>query len=491
MIKRIFERLEKIEISAFASISIVFLIAIARYVMEVLLSVPGNGELEYNRLSLVVFNPFASFYFSLFLYFLVGQKLFLKKISYAPILIGLLLALLPPLVDGVIFNEKPEYFYPEPNLLFLDEGMSKGELFAIYLGILLFGAYIQIRRNGKYVLFPALFFAWFVLQLFASVHPALATGAFPDIIQNLPFTKGLAEMSKTHTAIIFFATRFLLFVPALFYLDRDFRRFALYRASRFFLFAALSFFAISLFKIPALIAAVLFFANGVAFLMLFMLNTRGDETEDRVNKRPFFSISALTWLFVPIMLLASFVLLYMANVPSSIFGVLALEIAISVLYNAPFKLKNFFVLAYAVEGLMFALIFISYAIAVVPWSWGVAEKFAVCLAVFSMGCALKDYKDVAGDRKAGVRTAFTVLGGSAAEKFWLGFRVLLVTGPIFFIALESGILPFSQCMLNAFFALAAGYVLFSAKLEREQLVNYYIVLFSAWLLASGVIAAYY
>lgn len=472
MLGSFFAKLESIKTPAHAAAMLIFSTGVVRYFAESLVS----GSM-YSR-PLEILDTFV-FYIPVFLYFLAGQKFFLGYLSYTPILFGFLIAFFPPIIDFLLRSD-PVYFYPEINLLLLSEQMSPGEVIAIYSAILVFATYISMRKNNVVFFLPAAIFAWGIAQLFASVHPHILSATVADLVYDFDL---LSRSTTILWLIAHFSTRLLLVLAALSYLDADFLKFVFYRSSRIFLFAALSLFAISIFRTPFIETLAIFTSAFLMYLLVFVLNTRGDEREDRVNKRPSFQINLLTPIVLLLFFGVSLVTLYTMNI-LAMYSLL-FAFVFPMLYNAPFKLKRFFPLSYMIEGAGFSLLFISYALGDLQLSAGLAWKFALCFSIFAIGSIVKDYKDIPGDKAAGVQTIFTILDKKSSEKFWLFFRIALIIGAIFFVIFEKGALSALSMAVSLMFAASAAYLLFFGKFTKEQIVDGYISLFAALLLVSS------
>ncbi len=461
MLEGLISRLEKINATPLHVLLFIAAIGFLRYVEEWPLAFSGPTLSSQTLMML----DYATSYLSVFVFFAAGQKLFMKKASYAPLLLGFLLPLLPPAMDHFLYAN-PIYFYPQPNVLFLDAGMTIGEITAVYLGILLFASYMFVkdRQPGTFVL--AALFAWGTLQLLGSVHPYVANAL-----------AGTASFAVFFS--FFYAIRLLLFIPPLLYIDEGFAGLVKYRLSRIFLLLALSLFAATLLGPLRLADLPVFAANSVAILLAFMLNCGSDAKEDKINNRPAFSFGLLAWAVLAASLAASALIAYVAGNPS--FYIPVLILAISFLYSRALQLKRTFPLAHVSEGAVFALIFLSHALLRSALNQQVAEKTAIVFAIFAIGSMVKDYKDEKGDKAAGISTPFTILNEETARKFWLAFRALLVFGPMLLAYMEYGSLSMLRFAAYGIYVLASGYVLFLAELGRERLVDYFIWIFSLFL----------
>lgn len=469
--KGLFKKLEELEFSAAAAISLAVLVGIARYLLEA--AVAHYNEPRLQMASSIL--DASSFYVQMFALFLAGQKLFLKRASYAPIAIGTLCGLVPPIADYLLAVKNPSYFYFPPDFLFLANGITPGEVIAIWSGIALFAAYIAARRSSLVSAIPAAIFGWFAMQFSVSAHPVLSA-----FIQS--------RFIESDWLMLGFPVRALFILLLLAYLDEGFRKFLAYRASRLFLAASLCVFAATLFKAASVQSFFLLVGSMLAFALIFMFNTRGDEAEDKLNKRPTFSISPLAWASIAILLAFSSAFAYAFQLSLAAASIPLLVVFLGFLYSRPLKLKCVFPLAYVLEGMFFSLAFISFAFLSPqqPDAAPVAE-FLACFAVFSIGGAIKDYKDVPGDRAARVPTAFTLIPENLTNQFWRVFRALLVFGPVIFVVLETENITIIQQSFCALFVILASWLLFFAKnADREALVNQYIWLFSAMLLAVSI-----
>ncbi|MFA5077469.1 MAG: UbiA family prenyltransferase [Candidatus Micrarchaeia archaeon] len=469
------ERLEKVDVSPKAALAVIVFVGLARDLIEDALN---NFEFD----AVLGFSPvqeftvtvldFVMFYLGIFLLLAAAQRLLLKRNYYAPLLLGIMLGLMPPVLDA-LFTGNTTYFYVEPHPLFLEPGISAGELAVVYGGILLFAFYIWARTGELIKGLAALFAAWATLQIMGSLLNYGSDVAAQMIVPDSDWMFGA----------LFFVSRALLFLAPLAIIDSNFRKFLMYRASRIFLFMGLSAFSIALFETGPVEGTITFGAAFFAYLLLFMTNR--DAKEDKENKRPEFRFEWITWAVVLAGLGNAMLLIALRE--SNALWIVAGLAGLALVYNRPLNLKRSFPGAYLVEGLAFTAIMASYG----AWEGGFGGRVLValgaCFLTFAIGSAVKDYKDAEGDRKAGVRTAFTVLGKKGRETFWNVFRVVLIIGPLAFIAAAQMEISVAQAALWLVFALGSGYVLFFSNWkDKEKTVDAYIWLFSGLLFLSGL-----
>ncbi len=240
MLKKFFERLEKIEVSPLAALLSVSAVGILRYALEKTFF-PHSESWEINPITVL---DFVTFYVFIFLSCMVGQKLFLNRISYGPILFGFLLALAPPIIDGLLLNQKANYVYLEPSAFFFVEGMPLGELFATYASIFLYALYVSISRGDLRFIFPALAFGWFIAQVGSDANIGGLVGLLYALIGQAAPPERIFRPLSPFFVPFFFASRSIAMLAAMLYLDSNFRKSARWRILPIFLFAAISLAAI-------------------------------------------------------------------------------------------------------------------------------------------------------------------------------------------------------------------------------------------------------
>ncbi len=459
------EKLEKFPVSPAHALLAAAFTGVVRHLLELAVTgtTPPLGENLRHLLDSITFYAF------LLLCFLAGQKLFLRRISAAPIALGFVLAFLPPILDVFIY-ESPRYFYPIPHLLFMVKGITAGELFAVYGAIIIFAAYVALSRKSAAFAAYAAIFAWAVLQVFGSIHPMISF-----ILEQ--------RLAATMDGLILIPTRLAMMLIPLAYVDDSFSRFMSYRGSRILLFLSLSIFSISSFAVPLPAALPLLVANVSAAAIAYMLNSKGDEVEDKENRRRTPHPGPFAWASIIFIWAAASAFVLISN--SSLFSFTPIAMAaLAFAYSSPIKVKRHFPAAYILEGAVFTLCFISYPAAVLPQQ-PLLLPAAACFIVFTGGVMVKDYKDEPGDRKAGINTIFTVLEGKPKEAFWSAFRVLLITVPPLFVLFEKGASSPLSIGAAAAFMLGSAFMLFLAKTKKEDVVDSYIWLFSALLLVSS------
>lgn len=475
-IKGLVAALEAIELSPQTAVLAVLLAGTLKYIFEQALvpfGAPVPIEAMNFRDGLSSFLDYPTFYVTVFLYFLVAQKAFLKRTYYAPILLGFVLIFAPPVIDVLLHNQVVYHYPVEPNLLFMGPAMPPGELLAIYAGLLVFAFYIAVREGKPLLFLPALFVIWALGQAGGSLHYIAATR--------------LADTFSLNDDAVFFFGRLGLFLAALLYLDGEFRAFVKYRFSRIFLVVALSLFSALIFGAKASVAISLCGAALLAALLAMMLNEGHDAAEDKANGRRKFAFNGLTWTILALSLLVALVVFYLQGI-GAYYAPLGM-VVLAFLYGQAPRLKRYFPLAYLAEGLGFSLIFSSFFLGQVPAEApnpGFWWRTALCFITFSVGSAIKDCKDVKGDGEAGVQTPFTMLEGRALGWFWLAYRAVLVLGPLLFVFLEKGCTGGWMGEVMALFAGAAIWLLFFSKQDETKMVDYYVACFSLLLLLSSI-----
>jgi 4-hydroxybenzoate polyprenyltransferase len=473
------ERLEGIQMPGLGIFTYVLAISTVRFLLEDALNSYGVDGVA--RLSIWIDQ--CGFYLLVLGLFLLVQKLLLGRAAAVPIMIGLLFALLPPIVDAAL-GRTPRYSYVEPTLFFTHPGLPVGELIAIYAAILTFGVYVALSKGNLVYFVPGIAAAWVVGQIVGSVHPYWIVLPVSDALTASATKQFVTPLSVIYSTA--FVTKAMIALAALAVIDEQFGAFVRYRFSRVLLGLSLCMLSASIFRPGAEAALLLTAIAVVSTLLAFMINTKGDEEEDRANGRPEFHPSLLTWSYAAFFLLSFLLIAYRLDIP---WHGAAAVVPLAWLYGAPFHLKRVFPFAYVIEGVALSGIFGSFALATGAGSADVMWTLVTCFVVFAFGSIVKDYKDVEGDRAAGVPTVFTMLG-THSEQFWAVFRVFLVIGPVGFMLIESPRIGPSQYAVHALFAPLAAAVLCRTEWEKERLVNVYLVVFSLWQLANAAANLY-
>src|SRR6267154_267831 len=341
------EDLERIQLPGLLSFAFVLAISSVRFLLEDALNTYGVTGIAL----LSIWVDQSGFYLLVFALFLVAEKFLLGRASPLPIMMGLVLALLPPILDAALGNT-PRYSYAEPTLFFTHPSLPVGELAAIYSAIVMFGIYVAVSKGNVLYFIPGVLSAWAIGQVVGSVHPYWIVVPVSDALMPLASRQVVTPLSLVYSTA--FVTKAMIGLAGRASIDQQFGAFVRYRFSRALLCVSLCMFSVSVFR-PGAEAALLLTAVAVtSTLLAFMINTKGDEPEDRANGRPEFRISLLSWSYTAFLLVSFLVVAHRLDIPWHA-GVAAIPLAW--LYGVPFQFKRIFPLAYVIEGIALSSIF--------------------------------------------------------------------------------------------------------------------------------------
>ncbi len=435
-----------------------FLIGTIRFLEELLLA----NQQGATALSLFFdFWDSCSFYVFLFfsLYaFLSWFKLDKKKLLGIEggmwLCFGFCMALAPPLIDAA-FYPKAEiiYFYPKPNVFFYEEGITIGELAIVYLSIFSFALLVLLLSSNLLLSFLAAFFTYFALHILSSgAYLILSLFSFPESYFFILSYRLLG-------VLLFFALSF-----------PKFRSLLIYRLSRYVLIFSLAL-AFSNFSGKGIFASLLFLYT---LSCIFFVEQKTDRKEDAENKRPYFDVGLVSWW------MATMLFLFLFPVGKEGIFVLIFLCLMAVFYSL-LRIKRLFPLNAICEGLAFSSIGFAFGLDVI--------RCIVLFVTFFIGALAKDYKDVYGDKKAGVRTIFTILKKEHADLAWFFTRLILIIGPALSISL---LFTFSSYLLPLFIAffIVAFLILFIVDVDEGKRFDAYIFAFSILIFFSSIITMY-
>jgi hypothetical protein len=433
-----------------------FLIGVLRFFEELLLT---NQQGETYISLFFDFWDSCSFYVFLFfsLYaFLRWFKLDKKKIfgveGWVWLCVGFLLPLLPPLIDVMIYPKTEiYYFYPEPNIFFYEDGMTIGELSVGYFAIISFAVLSFILSSNPFFLLLGAFF------IYASFH-ILSSGAYL-ILSTFSFPQSYFFIfSYRLLGVLLF---FILSFP-------KFRALVLYRLSRYALILSLAL-AFSNFTGKGIFLSCLFI---YVLSCIFFVEQKTDREEDEKNKRPYFNVGLASWWICEVLFL------FIPSVGMSGIFVL-ISLSLMAVFYFLLRIKCYFPLNAICEGLAFSSIGFAFGLDIL--------KCIVLFITFFIGALAKDYKDVKGDKSAGVKTLFTILDEKDVKRAWLIMRLILIFGPSLSIPLLFSFSPYLIPLFIAFF-IVSFLILFIAKVDEAKRFDAYIFVFSILIFFSSLIA---
>ncbi len=336
---------------------------------------------------------------------------------------GLTLGVLPPLIDvlvygagGFTYGYRSTFLTAFPPLLYDPPSVTPlGECVTLWASMLLMAAYARATGSSWARVALTVLGHYALVVLFLAIVPSCAM-----LVRDAYRVVSLDEATSGLLLAVVFAAFFVLRPPLA---PRALRRLphTLIAPSLVLLGSAI---AGRLDANTALAAAAVFVTALVFTLHNDYYDHREDSAMGRVTLVEAPDVPLLTSFLVP-----AWLVLLIAHFWVGLAAVLFHLIG-AAYHGDPHRLKCVFPLSYKTEGLL-ALVCLGAGVLTHPrlelGSWQV-----IALLLTAGGatvCAtLKDYKDVAGDRAAGVRTLFVVLSARRVPERRILFYVLAATG---------------------------------------------------------------
>ncbi len=342
-------------------------------------------------------------YLLLYLSMLFGMRLATGRpldILGGPMLVGLSVAFLPPLLDVLFFDMtgRGYVYFPSFHWDFAAKYMPVGETIGVWLGVFFAAVFaLWLTRNPLRALLAA-GFAWLSIQIFGHFWFAGSRMLYDELIgiRGVHIAGPMNVVAVLYCFILYGILHFRRLAPTL-------RRTV--HTLPFGLIAAIGARLAGQDWVYAGLKGALF---SFAFLLILVGNDHHDRAQDGLEGGEARKTDADDAIF-SLILQACLVFWAMAAYPPGAAPLLFFFLLGVAYHTPPLRFKRVFCLAYKIEGLAATAAFLFGVMGqnhLPEQSW-VPVTALLVFGGFAAGSMFKDYKDIAQDRAGGIATAYT------------------------------------------------------------------------------------